>query len=132
MGNLSWFLSFCLSLTPITIESIGSDCFHNPELMGQYEAKTETITLCENNITLSKYSKEEIVKHELIHYIYHKHQIESIIPEPLITWLVRKNIPSDQVMYVILNEDKYSLNEEFSARLLQKLPSWIIGIGIIL
>jgi hypothetical protein len=45
--------------------------------------------------------------------------------------LVRKNIPSDQVMYVILNEDKYSSNEEFSARLLQKLPSWIIGIGII-
>ena len=132
MGNLSWFLSFCLSLTPITIESIGSDCFYNQKLMGQYEAKTETITLCENNISLLKYSKEEIVKHELIHYIHHKHQVESLIPEPFLTWLVRENIPSNQVMYVILNEHDYSVNEEFSARLLQKLPSWIIGIGIVL
>ena len=132
MGNLSWFLSFCLSLTPIIIEPIGSDCFHKPELMGQYEAKTETITLCENNITLSKYSKEEVIKHELIHYIHHKHQIESIIPEPLITLLARELIPSGEVMYVILSEDKYSTNEELSTRLLQKLPSWIIGIGIVL
>ena len=100
--------------------------------MGQYEAKTETITLCENNISLFKYSKEEIVKHELIHYNHHKHQVESLIPEPFLTWLVRKNIPSNQVMYVLLNEHEYSVNEEFSARLLQKLPSWIIGIGIVL
>lgn len=126
------FLVFFLSLVPVNLVWNPPSCV-NPDILGQFIVKTETIEICERNIIKTKFSVDTIVKHELVHYFYHrKGNDQPLIPEPLFTHLVRKTVSSEEAMTVILSQTDYSTSEEFHARLLDDLPNFvffIFGVG---
>ena len=51
---------------------------------------------------------------------------QSLIPEPLLTWLVRWTMDDGAVMKVLLYEE-HETDQEFEARLLANLPNWAVG-----
>ena len=51
---------------------------------------------------------------------------ESVIPEPLLSWLVRWTMDDREVMAGLLYDEKET-DQEFEARLMANLPNWVVG-----
>ena len=68
-----------------------------------------------------------MLRHEMVHAIEENFDLEqSLIPEPLLTWLVRWTMDDREVMTVLLY-DEHETDQEFEARLLANLPNWAVG-----
>lgn len=117
------FLSLLLWLNGLTVIDGGQRCIENKSLMGEYIVGKKVITTCNENIKVLKQSKDTVIKHEYIHYIYEKRQIKkTILPSKLLNYLIREYLPSNEVLFVLLHENDYSNDEELEARLFAKLP----------
>ena len=63
----------------------------------------------------------------MVHAMQEKFDLEVLlIPEPLLTWLVRWTMDDRELMTVLLY-DKKKMDQEFEARLLANLPNWAVG-----
>ena len=62
----------------------------------------------------------------MVHAIQENFDLEeSLIPEPLLTWLVRWTMDEHEGMTVQLYDEK-EIDQEFEARLLANLPNWVV------
>jgi hypothetical protein len=101
-----------------------------PNLLGEYEPKTDTVYMCPDNIKESKYGYEEVLSHELVHALQERVGGE-LIPEPFLTDLVRWTMEDPETMAILLNYEG-DTHAEFEARVLQRLPSWLISFLLVL
>jgi hypothetical protein len=91
--------------------------------MGYFVSGTRTITVCRENAQKRRTPFDTILKHEYVHFVYdQKGPSFDPIPEPILTFLVRELIPSDEVIKVLTQKSDYSPSEEFVARLLSEMP----------
>ena len=98
-----------------------SECLTENTLMGFYSLKEKQIFLCEKNIAGTNISREEVIKHELVHFIHDSFDIEkTIIPDPYLTFLTRNFMKDDEKLYVLIST--IDPDEELEARFLSRLP----------
>ena len=92
--------------------------------MGQYQVGTKEFLICEENIQKHNISKTEVIQHEYIHYVYDKGQIKTtILPTPLYDFLIKYFMDDGEKLFVFLQENNYSSDEELEARFLSRLPT---------
>ena len=117
------FLSLLLWLNGLTLIDSDKRCIENKSLMGEYIVGEKVIVACNENIKVLKQSRDDVIKHEYIHYIYEKRQIKkTILPPKFLNYFIREYLPSDEVLFVLLHENDYSNDEELEARLFAKFP----------
>ena len=94
--------------------------------MGYISGKN-LIELYEGNVQRAEQDLERVLRHEMEHAIQENFDLEqSLIPEPLLTWLVRWTMDDREVMTVLLYEE-HKMDQKFEARLLANLPNWTVG-----
>ena len=120
-------LSVFLALSGVSVVDSPRDCRDQPGLMGGYIKGTNLIELCHANVNRADQDLERVLRHEIVHAIQENFDLrESLIPEPLLTWLVRWTMDDREVMTVLLY-DEHETDQEFEARLLANLPNWVVG-----
>ena len=120
-------LSVFLALSGVSVIDNPRDCSDQPGLMGGYISGTNLIELCHANVHRAEQDLERVLRHEMVHAIQENFDLrESLIPEPLLTWLVRWTMDDREVMTVLLY-DEHETGQEFEARLLANLPNWVVG-----
>ena len=98
-----------------------SECLIENTLMGFYSLEEKQIFLCEKNIAGTNISHEEVIKHELVHFIHDSFDIEkTIIPDRYLTFLIRNFMEDDEKLYVLIHT--IDPDEELEARFLSRLP----------
>lgn len=122
-------LTAALALTGVDINYNTPVCDTNPDYMGEYVPEDKSITVCEGNLAEKGHVNQFVVKHEAVHAIHHNlgWLEETVIPEPLLTWLVRALMTDGEVLGVIINYSGES-GQEFDARILSNLPADVIGL----
>lgn len=125
----SLILTFFIGHSNVKIISDREACSYEPQLLGEFVVDSKTISLCDENIKESDYTRNEILKHELIHAIHHNFGMEesTFFPDFLLTQIVRNNMSSGEALAILLHYDGY-INQEFEARMMQNLPDFMIGI----
>ena len=116
------FLSILLWVcgVPVNVNE-RSECLTENRLMGFYSLEEKQIFLCEKNIASTKITHDEVIKHELVHFIHDSFDVETtIIPEPYFTFLVRNFMDDDEKLYVIMHGD--DVGEELESRLISRMP----------
>ena len=120
-------LSVFLALSGVSVVESPRDCLEQQGLMGGYVTVTNLIELCEGNVLRAEQDLERVLRHEMVHAIQENFDLrEALIPEPLLTWLVRWTMDDREVMTVLLYDD-HETDQEFEARLLANLPNWVVG-----
>jgi hypothetical protein len=124
-------IPFLLPLQP-TAEFLGTkftegteECSQIEGYLGHFEEETNTIALCPDNIEQSRYTRSDVVRHELLHRVQQNLRGATLIPEPFLTYLVRHYLTDGQAFAVALNYD--DTDSEFEARVLQHLPASVIS-----
>ena len=104
---------------PVIVES--KDC--PPNTWGY--ADGEKVTLCTDSEP--KLSREEIINHETIHLIQTNLDVDLLMPEQMLNFLVHSTLDEAEILQVILfyGETDY-MGAEFEARVLSKLPTSVI------
>ena len=82
--------------------------------------------MCPDNIKESRYSYQEILRHEVVHAIQHRRD-DNLIDEPHLTELVRERVDDGDVLSILINYDG-DLHEEFEARVMQTYSNWRIAL----
>ena len=83
-------LSVFLALSGVSVVESPRDCLEQRGLMGGYVTGTNLIELCEGNVLRAEQDLERVLRHEMVHAIQENFDLrEALIPEPLLTWLVR-------------------------------------------
>ena len=120
-------LSVVLALSGLSVVESPRECRSNHALMGGYISQTNLIELCRTNVARNSQSLAVVMRHEMVHAIQENLQLQApLIPEPLLTWLVRGMLSDEEAMAVLLY-DEYDKDLEFEARVLSRLPNWLIG-----
>ena len=120
-------LSVVLALSGLSVVESPQECRSNHALMGGYISQTNLIELCRSNVARNSQSLAVVMRHEMVHAIQENLQLQApLIPEPLLTWLVRGMLSDEEAMAVLLY-DEYDKDLEFEARVLSRLPNWLIG-----
>ena len=120
-------VSVFLLLFGVSVVDSLLDCRNQPALMGGHISRTNLIELCEGNIQRVEQDLERVLCHEMVHAIQENFDLEqSLIPEPLLSLLVRWTMDAREVMTVLLY-DEHETDQEFEARLLVNLPNWAVG-----
>ena len=120
-------LSVFLALSGVSVVESPRDCRDQPGLMGGYITGTNLIELCHANVHRADQDLERVLRHEMVHAIQENFDLrKSLIPEPLLTWLVRWTMDDREVMTVLLY-DEHETDQEFEARLLANPPNWVVG-----
>lgn len=120
-------LSVVLALSGLSVVESPEECRSNHALMGGYISQTNLIELCRSNVARNSESLAVVMRHEMVHAIQENLKLEApLIPEPLLTWLVRGMLSNEEAMAVLLY-DEYDKDLEFEARVLSRLPNWLIG-----
>ena len=122
-------LSVFLALSGVSVIDNPRDCRDQPGLMGGYISGTNLIELCHANVHRADQDLERVLRHEMVHAIQENFDLrESLIPEPLLTWLVRWTMDDREVMAVISVYPSDEINSELEARLVSRLlPNEAIG-----
>jgi len=103
----------------------------NPDLMGYFVSGTRTITVCKENAQKRRTSLNTIIKHEYVHFVYdRKGPSFDPVPEPLLTFLVRELIPSEETIKILTQQSDYPSSEEFVARLLSEMPDELFVLWV--
>ena len=103
------------------------DCSDQSGLNGAYISGTNLIELCGGNVQRADQDLARVLSEEMVHAIQENFDLEeSLIPEPLLTWLIRWTMDDREVMTVLLY-DRKETDQEFEARLLDNLPNWALG-----
>ena len=123
-------LSLFLAVSGYGIIETPVDCSVNSGLLGAFVSGTNLIEICTANVERSDRSLEVVLRHEMIHAIQENFEAKnSLIPEPLLTWFVVNTLDSGEVMTVLLYE-KRERSQEFEARIVSRLPDWLIGSAL--
>ena len=122
MGLSAVILTAAISLSGVTV--IDQTC--PADVLGEYETKTDTVYMCPDNIKESRYSYQEILRHEVVHAIQHRRD-DNLIDEPHLTELVRERVDDGDVLSILINYDG-DLHEEFEARVMQTYSNWRIAL----
>ena len=118
-------LSLLLWINKIQKNHSSHTCTEDVDRMGEYNIGTRELTICDTNATKKNISRNEIIKHEFVHFLYDRDKRKSTyIPEPLFTKLIRKFMASEETFYVITTYKE--VDEELEARLLSRFPTPVI------
>jgi len=99
--------------------------------MGYFVSGTKTIVICKENAQKRRTSLDTILKHEYVHFVYdRKGPTFDPIPEPILTFLVRELIPSEEAIKVLTQQSDYPSSEEFVARLLSEMPDELFVLWV--
>jgi hypothetical protein len=112
-------------------------CQTSVNSLGGFDPASGAVTLCQNNLSEhhANESRLEVLKHELTHVVQHRlgRGDNSLLPEQLLTPLVRQLMPSDEVMAVLMDYPRADVSGELEARLIGRyLPSEAIALGLML
>ena len=123
MGQIPLVLLLALQTMGISVSMGSSNCRSNPLYMGEFIPIKETLVVCEKNAATREISVERVVRHELVHAIHLRFRLETeaLTPDPLFTNLVRKHLPTEEVLSVLVGYDKDLFQQEIEARLLEKV-----------
>ena len=93
-----------------------SDC---PKYTQGY-VKDGQVHLCSSQLTMPR---NVVINHEVVHLIQEKLGVDTLLPAPVVSYLVHHNLSESEVLPVLVHysESGY-INAELEARLLQKLP----------
>lgn len=120
-------LSLVLALSGLSVVESPQECDSNRALMGSYISHTNLIELCRSNVARNSQCVQQVLRHEMVHAIQENLQLKTaVIPEPLLSWMVRGLLSDSETMTVLLY-DKHDTDQEFEARVLSRLPNWLIG-----
>ena len=99
-------LSVFLALSGLSVVDSPSDCRDQPGLMGGCIRGTNLIELCEGIVKRADQDLERVLRQEMVHAIQENFDLdESVIPEPLLTWLVRWTMDDREVMTELLYDE---------------------------
>ena len=107
----------------------------NPAIMGQYQIESNTIELCNENISRSnKFDKGAVLRHETIHAIHNNLGLddghETIIPIPILVDVSYIFISPDEALAIATHYGD-DANQEFEARIVQHLPDEVVALGLL-
>jgi hypothetical protein len=123
MEQIPLALLMALQTMGISVVLESPSCLKQPLYMGEFVPKEEILTLCPKNAAAQGIPIDRIVRHEMVHAIHQRFRLgnTALTPEPLFTELVRKNVPSEEVMAVFGIYDKENFDQEIEARLLERV-----------
>lgn len=123
MEQIPLALLMALQTMGISVVLEGPSCLKQPLYMGEFVPKEEILTLCPKNAAAQGIPIDRIVRHETVHAIHQRFRLgnAALTPEPLFTELVRKNVPSEEVMAVFGIYDKEYFDQEIEARLFERI-----------
>ena len=118
------------------IELNGTAMFCNQDnlSMGGFDPSRNAVVLCEQNLQAKKNSALSVMKHELAHVLQHRlgRGEVGILPDGLLTPLVRELLPQTEVMTVLMRYPSREVNGELEARLASRyVPSELIALGVV-
>jgi len=123
MGQIPLVLLLALQTMGISVLMESSNCRSNPLYMGEFIPVKETLVICSQNAKAESIPVERVVRHELVHAIHLRFRLETeaLTPDPLFTNLVRKHLPPEEVLSVLVGYDRDLFQQELEARLLEKV-----------
>ena len=123
MEQIPLVLLMALQTMGISVVLEHPSCLKEPLYMGEFVPKEEVITLCPKNAAAEGVSVDRIVRHEMVHAIHQRFRLgrAALTSDPLFTELVRKYVPSEEVLSVFLTYDRDYSDQEIEARLLERI-----------
>lgn len=109
-------------------------CKSSHRSLGGFLHEHNAVVLCRENIGSSNTPMLSVVKHELAHVLQQRlgRGGKGLIPDPVLTPLVRQLLPDREVMAVLMHYPSNEVNGELEARLASRyLPSELIAIGLV-
>ena len=123
----SLFLSLILIFSGISVTRNVCD---QPEYMGHYNIKTDTIVICSNNVALE--DEDKVLNHEVIHAVHENLGMvepDTMLPPEYLIPLSEEYLSSKEVLSVLTTYD-YPL-QELEARILSQLPTPVVGFVLL-
>ena len=125
------------SFSNVQVAEASDFCQGSVNSLGGFDPASGAVTLCQNNLSghHAKESRLEVLKHELSHVVQQRlgRGGNSLLPDALLTPIVRQLMPSEEVMAVLMDYPRADLNGELEARLMGRyLPSGVIALGLLL
>ena len=123
MEQIPLALLMALQTMGISVVLESPSCLKQPLYMGEFVPKEEIIILCPKNAAAQGIPMDRIVRHETVHAIHQRFRLgnAALTPEPLFTELVRKKVPSEEVMSVFGIYDRDHFDQEIEARLFDRI-----------
>ena len=118
----------------LELNSSAPFCHANQHSLGGFLHKHDAVVLCQENLATSTTPLLSVVKHELVHVVQDRlgRGGVGLLPDPLLTPLVRQLLPDREVMAVLMLYPTDQVNGELEARLASRyLPSELIAIGLV-
>ena len=118
----------------IELNATAMFCRQDKLSMGGFDPNRNAVVLCKQNLQAKKNSALSVLKHELAHVLQHRlgRGEVGILPDGLLTPLVRELLPEGEVMSVLMRYPSREVNGELEARLASRyVPSGLIAFGVV-
>ena len=122
------------ALGGIELSGTAMFCEQNKLSMGGFDPAKNAVILCQGNLKAENNSALTVMKHELAHVLQHRlgRGEVGILPDALLTPLVRELLPPPEVMTVLMRYPSREVNGELEARLASRyVPSELIALGVV-
>ena len=135
LGTLALHAALALNGIPVVTEGYGCDL--NPHQLGGFHTGTREVVVCENNLEPHGIIANEVIRHEAIHVIhtnlgYHDHPSDqTILSDKTLGFIVENTLSPEEIQTIILSYDPRIINQEFEARLGQRLPDGVVATGLV-
>ncbi len=118
----------------LELSSSAQFCQADQRSLGGFLHQHDAVVLCQQNLGSATTPLLSVVKHELAHVLQERLGRGGIglLPDPLLTPLVRQMLPDREVMAVLMQSPADEVNGELEARLASRyIPSELIAIGLV-
>ena len=95
--------------------------------LGQYDRTDNSITVCVDNYMEKGVARSSVIRHEIVHRIQCNIGVKEVIPEDVLTQVIRYTMSDEETLGVLLLYDHEDHQGEFEARVFQNLPGGIIS-----
>lgn len=95
--------------------------------LGHYDKTDNSITVCVHNYMEKGVARSTVIRHELIHRIQCNIGVKEVIPENVLSQVVRYTMTDEETLGVLLLYDHEDHQGEFEARVFQNLPEGIVS-----
>lgn len=95
--------------------------------LGHYDKTDNSITVCVHNYMEKGVARSTVIRHEIIHRIQCNIGVKEVIPENVLSQVVRYTMTDEETLGVLLLYDHEDHQGEFEARVFQNLPEGIVS-----
>lgn len=95
--------------------------------LGHYDKTDNSITVCVDNYMEKGVARSTVIRHEIIHRIQCNIGVKEVIPEEVLTQVIRYTMTDEETLGVLLLYDHEDHQGEFEARVFQNLPEGIVS-----